>query len=98
MIGLEIAPLLEAAAKQRMLEGGRKGRKQAARRRLNRAPPNGGEAKKKRYDGEVTRQISKAVGVGYNTVGKAKKVKASSPRLARLPPARRRIALALSAR
>jgi hypothetical protein len=74
LVGLEIASHLEAAAKQRMVEGGKHPKK---------GPHGRGDLKKKkRRDGEVNRQIGKTAGVSHAAVSKAKKVKDSSPALA----------------
>ena len=65
MIGLAIAPHLEAAAKERQIAGLKKGDKHTA-------PPKGG-ARKRNRDQEVSHQIGKASGVGHATVSKARR-------------------------
>jgi len=82
MIGLEIAPDLEAAARERQAKAGGDQKSVKARKNRKSVGPTEGQAKKDRSAGRVNRQVAKAVGVGHNTVSKAKKVQTSSPRLA----------------
>ncbi len=78
MIGLDIAPLLEAAAKKRMLAG--KGADGSGGRGKRKNPVlNSGQGKRAP---RVVDQLSKAVGVGHDTMSRAKKVKNASPTLA----------------
>jgi protein gp37 len=72
MIGLAIAPHLEAAAKERQRLSEGRGQKGAL---------NGGQVKAKRA-GRVAHQVAKKSGVGHATVSRAKKVKDHSPTLA----------------
>jgi protein gp37 len=79
MIGLDLSPFLEAAARERQIKG--KG-----------ADGSGGRGKRKNHglqggqgkdaSGRVNRQIAKMVKTGHNSVTKAKKVKNASPKLA----------------
>ena len=80
MIGLSIAPHLEAAAKERMIAGG--GDKKSAKAKSG-APTLGQAKGKGKRGGRVDHQIAKAAGVGHGNVSKAKKVRESSPRLER---------------
>ena len=77
MIGLEIAPHLEAAAKQRQIEGGER----AGRGRPQKAVPTVRQPKAKRAP-RVVDQIAKAAGIAHGNVSKAKKVRDASPALA----------------
>jgi len=78
MIGLEIAPHLEAAAKERKVSGkGADG--SGGRGKQKNLVPQEGQGKRA---ARVVDQVAKASGVGHNTVSKAKKVKTHSPTLA----------------
>jgi protein gp37 len=80
MIGLEIAPELEAAAKARMTKGG--GDQRSAKARKNRTSGGHARGQPKNSAGRVNRQVAKATGTSHGAVSKGKKVQASSPTLA----------------
>lgn len=82
MIGLEIAPFLEAVAKERKIEGLRKGGKNSNGGRGRFPRQSAASGKKRAHEGEVNYQIGKVVGVDHSTISQAKKVKASDPELA----------------
>jgi protein gp37/ParB-like chromosome segregation protein Spo0J len=78
MIELDIAPDLEAAARERQAKaGGDKKSLKAQSKSKDRFRPRGRER-----SGEVREQIAARAGIGKTTVSKAKKVRTSSPRLA----------------
>jgi protein gp37/ParB-like chromosome segregation protein Spo0J len=72
MIGLEIAPALEAAAKERQLSGLKKGKNASV----------GATLRQRKEIGRVDEQIARVSGVGARSVSKAKKVRDTSKRLA----------------
>jgi hypothetical protein len=78
MIGLEIAPHLEAAAKQRQIEGGKRG----GRGRPQKGALKLGQPNKEKRAGRVDHQIAKATGTGHTSISRAKKVRSASPTLA----------------
>jgi protein gp37/ParB-like chromosome segregation protein Spo0J len=81
MIGLEIAPYLEAEAKQRQRKGGGDQKTVKTRENQKSVVLNSGQPKKKRA-GRVVDQVGKQASVSHDTISKAKKVKAASPTLA----------------
>jgi protein gp37 len=81
MIAEDIAPELEAAARERQAKAGGDQKSVKARKNRKSVALKGGQAKKDRA-GRTDHQVAKAAGIGHATVSRAKKVKASSPRLA----------------